>query len=850
MAMTTVSGTYFSFIPMLIDFFAIVGRNNRHCLCQTCEDAGRGGYTPEEGIDPPSDSDSDASDRSSQRAKDSDSTTPLNVNERRTRRGVYAVMPENQIKERELSTIPKIELDTEDSILSLAFPSPSASEGALFETPQLSRESSMSSTSYITVPSDHRCRGSARGDINSVINHTDYSGFTGPGETLKLDTVVRTSARLRDRSSKPSSLNPGPFRLATPEDRLRSSSRGRNSGTEPPEQRVLRPRASDLGPGKNLSGKGEGPSQQANPAKKPLPKGVPTCVICKGILPVISVDSEIVWGLEGYDEKGKKLKGKKASSLECPRYAAINNLFHLPTNVLDRCMRHREIYNVSWPYRLVSHGGTAYPTPPPVDPPVTSTHSSKSRQESREVSMSRSISSKATSKNRRDDEDQRPTKRQKVESVVEAPPVERSRSGRPHIPSRKLKESTEDLEKSISAPQKSSQVVKNSSKPKEPPKEAGPQPTKKSRAERADERSKIREQMERAQMTKSYSSTILKTPISDPSGGSEGIARPSISSRKRPRTDECVPVKRSRSAEAVEASEILASPPPRPSLSGMRGFGKGGYSGFLGVAPNPINLARRKWVPAVPDSDYLDELTPDPDHPPRAESSSSSATEDSLHLITPHDSDGPNPEVNPSGEAEGVQTTRRPRAFLSRAMKPSPVNFAMRRWSIMGSPKSDRSETDSQDELDDPIPHTSAPAIVDITLHSSPESARRPSARFTTPEPRSYVPSRIWETGDNVSLIFPCTCHILISARRAGLPSNRRIVRYLSFDTRQLLHPLPEAAPSRMTRNAWLRGWCMPILRAEMTRAMFNRSLTSPSRLMDSRRATSKRLLILCPVSI
>jgi len=846
MAMTTVSATDFSLIPMVINFSIVVGRNNRHCLCKTCEDAGRGGYTPEEGIDPPSDSDSDASDRSSQRTKDGDSTTPLNVNERRTRRGVYAVMPENQIKEREQSTIPKIELDTEDSILSLTLPSPSASEGALLETPQLSRESSiMSSTFHITVPSDHR-PGSARGDVNSVINDTDYSGFTGPGEISKSDAVVRTSARLRDRSSKPSSLNLGPSRLATPEDRLRSSSRGRTSGTEPPEQRVLRPRASDLGPGKNLSGKGEGPSQQANPTKKPLPKGVPTCVICKGILPVISVDSEIVWGLEGYDEKGKKLKGRKASSFECPRYATINNQLRLPANMLGRCMRHREIYNVSWPYRLVSHGGTTYPTPPPVDPPVTSSfmHSSKSR----EVSISRSISSKATSKNRRDEEDQRPTKRQKVEAVVEAPPVERSRSGRPHIPSRKLRESTEDREKSISAPQKSSQAVKNSSKPKEPLKETALQPAKKSRAERADERSKIREQMERTQMTKSHSSTIPKTPVSDASG--EGTARLSTSSRKRPRTEERVSVKRSRSTEAAEASEILASPPPRPSLSGMRGFGKGGYSGFLGVAPNPINLARRKWVPVVPDSDPPDELIPDPDHPPRAESSSSSTTEDSLHLTTPRDSDGLNPTVNPSGETEDVQTTRRPRAFLSRAMKPSPVNFAMRRWSGMGSPKSDRSETDSQDELDDPIPRTSTSAIVDITLHSSPQSTRRPSARFTTPEPRSYVPSRIWETGDDVSLISPRARHILISTRRVGLPSNRRIALYLSFGTRQHLHPLPAAVPSRTTQNAWLRGWCMPILRAEMTRAMFNRSLTSLSRLMDSRRVPPKRSLILYPVFI
>ena len=150
---------------MTSDFVA-VGRNNRHCLCQTCENVGRGGYTPEEGADPPSDSDSDTSDHSSQRPKERESTAPLNVNERRTRRGVYAVMPEKQIKEREQSTIPKIELDVEDSLLSLTSPSPSTTDRALLVTPQLSRESSTtSSTFFITIPSDRSCR-IACGDVN------------------------------------------------------------------------------------------------------------------------------------------------------------------------------------------------------------------------------------------------------------------------------------------------------------------------------------------------------------------------------------------------------------------------------------------------------------------------------------------------------------------------------------------------------------------------------------------------------------------------------------------------------------------------------------------------------------
>ena len=520
---------------------------------------------------------------------------------------------------------------------------------------------------------------------------------------------------------------------------------------------MLRPRAPDLGSGKNPSGKGEGSlPQHTNPTKKPVPKGVPTCAICKGILPVISVDSQIVWGLEGYDEKGKKLKGKKASSLECPRCEITTNQIHSPTHTQSRCMRHREIYNVSWPYRLVSHGGTAYPTPPPMDPPVTS-HSSKPRPESREVSIPRSTSSKSTSKHRREDDDHRPTKRQKLEAAVGAPSVEKSRSGRPHVPSRKSKEAADDHEKSVSAPQKPSQVVGNSSKPKQPLKEAVPPPPKKSRAERADERSKIRDQIEKAQMTRPHSSTAVRAPVSGASGAC-GVSL-SASSRKRPRTEAYPSLKRSCSVEAAETSEILASQTLRPPVPGMRGFSKGGYSGFLGVAPNPMNLARRKWVPIVPDSDLPDEPVADPDPPPRAESSLSSTTEDSLQPITPHDSDCLNPEVSSSGDMEDVQPTRRPHPFLNRAMKPSPVNFAMRRWSSMDSPRSDPSDTDSQDEFDDPIHRKSTSAAVENPLLSSPEGSGQPNARFTTPEPRSYVPSRIWETRANVSFFTPNADH-------------------------------------------------------------------------------------------
>lgn len=71
----------------------VVGRRNRHCLCATCEKHGTGGYAdpiPDDELsESSSDSSSDSETSSSESDEDVKPAIPLNMNERRTRRGVY-----------------------------------------------------------------------------------------------------------------------------------------------------------------------------------------------------------------------------------------------------------------------------------------------------------------------------------------------------------------------------------------------------------------------------------------------------------------------------------------------------------------------------------------------------------------------------------------------------------------------------------------------------------------------------------------------------------------------------------------------------------------------------------------
>lgn len=106
MEMATVRVTSNYVLRSLKCSYLLVGKNNRHCLCETCERLGKGGYAPQSDSDEPC---SPGSNSSGEDEDDSDSDTTsvasvesvkgkeeVNLNERRTRRGVYLVLPEQQ----------------------------------------------------------------------------------------------------------------------------------------------------------------------------------------------------------------------------------------------------------------------------------------------------------------------------------------------------------------------------------------------------------------------------------------------------------------------------------------------------------------------------------------------------------------------------------------------------------------------------------------------------------------------------------------------------------------------------------------------------------------------------------
>jgi hypothetical protein len=120
-----------------------------------------------------------------------------------------------------------------------------------------------------------------------------------PVQTTRHNSSERANGNVEEKKQTSS-------RLSTP-----SKGKNKEKAQEDHEARVLRARSSLSG---NHTGNNERPPKPVVP-RGPDGKPLPTCATCSNVLPVISVDSKIIWGLDTTPKKGRKKKEKR----DCPR---------------------------------------------------------------------------------------------------------------------------------------------------------------------------------------------------------------------------------------------------------------------------------------------------------------------------------------------------------------------------------------------------------------------------------------------------------------------------------------------------------------------------------------------------
>ncbi|KAJ7091275.1 hypothetical protein C8R44DRAFT_647768 [Mycena epipterygia] len=707
------------------------GRKNRHCLCETCEKRGRGGYAPDHtDEDPPissdseSDSDSDLDSDSASNASHSDGERKKpapNLNERRTRRGVYAVMPEgedsdesdNDADDVALTSPPKdvvggggeielvAEVDTASDLTSLP-PSRAQSNSALpaaagpsslatSETPgmaspalsaltalspAMTARSSSALTSLSSVddlPSTPKSIQSM--SFRSIISTRGQKAKKSLTPTAALAKQLMTPPLSEDpdtptkRLTRSASANLLSSKQGTGNSNDKGKGKQKASQTSTPaptplsgkmrkgkEKEVLDVKREEAEP-RMLRARPSAPAMvevnKEPPPKREIPKGpdgkpLPICSTCSNVLPVISVDSKVVWGLEPSSKKKKKQ--------DCPR-----------------CIRHFAIYGQAWPCRVSVHGPVfLLPTPREESTPVESASRRVNKKAlsvlDRKLAAAAAASASPKSRKRQREEEERPMlKRRKTEPVlrVETSKSQKSKhvkSGRHSLPGPKVLHtygrhkrgrkarspspikasnkkrwpswhSDEWVEEPEESEKPEEEVEKAVPKVRRQKKASIPMPTL-SRAQRAEEREKVRRWLQK----KDQEEAEEDSPGEDAS----------VSARKRSSADiedlEDHPKKKALRAKEKQLpfQKVL----PRPS-SGFRG-------GQLFSKPNPLSYALHAWAsPLV---------------------STPSSSEDELPPVTPEDE----LTVDLPSDTCGSAFTSPPTIDL--AFKPTPFSFARRRW--------------------------------------------------------------------------------------------------------------------------------------------------------------------------
>ncbi|CCM03329.1 uncharacterized protein FIBRA_05457 [Fibroporia radiculosa] len=397
------------------------GRKNRHCLCESCERLGKGGYAPNASEDELSDSgpgsppqvpaekgngNIDSSD-----SDESDSEAAVNVNERRTRRGVYAVV-DNIGKDADLGGGGQIELeaevepDTASDLTSLppsrsSVPLAGPSKGNGMMTPDsdlapvqdwlrgvdspLSVESTSinerTTSSAVSTPTRFRSVISTRaqrareeatsGELESISSR----GTSGRGRGGRGGKSGRSSADpARQLVTPPLTAD----RSDSTGPSVRSSSRMRTRAGD--QDRTLSRFATPLQDKTDVAStsdmmdrKGKAREEPEREARTLRPRMIhPALAEQQGVstkkpeedprdvdgkpLPTCVTCKNVLPVIHmegqpiwghGFGRTGKRGRPRKHFSVECPR-----------------CMRHFEIYALKWPERLPGDGSSAFlPTP-------------------------------------------------------------------------------------------------------------------------------------------------------------------------------------------------------------------------------------------------------------------------------------------------------------------------------------------------------------------------------------------------------------------------------------------------------------------------------------------------------
>lgn len=324
----------FSIISKLI--FFIVGKGNRHCLCQTCETHGRGGYAPaEDDDDTEPDIDDSSTDEETREARiriGLGLVTKGNPNERRTRRRVYAIVAEQDTDDEDRVEITEGSANDPSAVLA-------GKPGNSSIHRRLSDASTLTSLSDSGVPALLIQDPSGPSTFSSV----------GPSRQPSLPIDTRDST-VTPKSSRQSSGDAQDISLDSVVAREKEMAKlaiqkmSRRSG-RPPKHAVIITSVSDSRRSSVQSKSGTPVTTTPTPTpKRPLTKpqtSVPRCGTCSSKIPQLV---------------GTKFNKQVVHS--CPRY--VVTLISVLLSKIDllsadfRCRRHLAIYGSIYPNRTAN----------------------------------------------------------------------------------------------------------------------------------------------------------------------------------------------------------------------------------------------------------------------------------------------------------------------------------------------------------------------------------------------------------------------------------------------------------------------------------------------------------------